>query len=76
MLKINCSGLVTSGSMINEMIIDTIAFNQQVSAWAVGSDPQPDQRSTPSQSFDAPEVGLRAFLHATAAFPAMRRRFL
>ena len=70
-LKINCSGCVTSGSMIN----DTIAFNQQVSAWEVASDPQPDQGSTPSLSFDAPEVGLRAFLHATASAPAMRRRF-
>lgn len=72
MLKINCSGCVTSGSMIN----DTIAFNQQVSAWEVASDPQPDQGSTSSLSFDAPEVGLRAFLHATASAPAMRRRFL
>ena len=72
MLKINCSGRVTSGSMIN----DTIAFNQQVSAWEVASDPQPDQGNTPSLSFDAPEVGLRAFLHATASAPAMRRRFL
>ena len=79
MLKINCSGRVTSGSMIN----DTIAFNQQVSAWEVASDPQPDQGSTPSLSLDAPdlsvdapEVGLRAFLHATASAPAMRRRFL
>jgi hypothetical protein len=78
-LKINCSGRVTSGSMIN----DTIAFNQQVSAWEVASDPQPDQGSTPSLSFDAPdlsfdtpELGLRAFLHATASAPAMRRRFL
>jgi hypothetical protein len=76
MLKINCSGRVTSGSMIN----DTIAFNQQVSASEVASDPQPDQGSTPSLSFDAPdlsfdapELGLRAFLHATAAFPALRR---
>ena len=75
MLKINCSGLVTSGSMINQMINDTIVFNQQVSAWEVASDPQPDQGSTPSQSFDAPEVGLRAFLHATATAPAMRRSF-
>ena len=72
MLKINCSGCVTSGSMIK----DTIAFNQQVSAWEVASDPQPDQGSTPSLSFDAPEVGLRAFLYATASAPAMRRRFL
>jgi hypothetical protein len=79
MLKINCSGRATSGSMIN----DTIAFNQQVSAWEVASDPQPDQGSTPSRSIDAPdlsfhapEVGLRAFLHATAIAPAMRRRFL
>ena len=79
MLNINCSGRVTSGSMIN----DTIAFNQQVSAWKVASDPQPDQGSTPSLSFDAPdlsfdapEVGLRAFLHSTASAPAMRRRFL
>lgn len=79
MLKINCSGCVTNGSMIN----DTIAFNQQVSAWEVASDPQPDQGSTPclcfdapDLSFDAPEVGLRAFLHATATAPAMRRRFL
>jgi hypothetical protein len=69
MLKINCSGRVTSGSMIN----DTIALNQQVSAWEVASDPQPDPGSTPSQSFDAPEVGLRAFLHATAAFPAKKQ---
>jgi hypothetical protein len=79
MLKTNCSGRVASGSMIN----DTIAFNQQVSAWEVASDPQPDQGSTPclffdapDLSFDAPEVGLRAFLHATATAPAMRRRFL
>jgi hypothetical protein len=79
MLKINCSGRVTIGSMIN----DTIAFDQQVSAWEVASHPQPDQGSTPSLSFDAPdlsvdapEVGLRAFLHATASAPAMRRRFL
>ena len=78
MLKINCSGHVTNGSMIN----DTIAFNQQVSAWEVASDPQPDQGSTPclcfdapDLSFDAPEVGLRAFLHATATAPAMRRSF-
>ncbi|MCX5960081.1 MAG: hypothetical protein NT053_09720 [Cyanobacteria bacterium] len=78
MLKINCSGCVTSGSMIN----DTIAFNQQVSSWEVASDRQPDQGSThglsfdaPDLSFDAPEVGLRAFLHATAIAPAMRRRF-
>jgi hypothetical protein len=80
MLKINCSGRVTSGSMINEMINDTIAFIQQVSAWEVASDPQPDQGSTislsfdaPDLSFDAPELGLRAFLHATAAFSALRR---
>ena len=59
--------------MINEMINDTIAFNQQVSAREVASGPQPDHGSTPSQSFDAPEVDLRAFLHATAAFPAKRR---
>jgi hypothetical protein len=79
MLKINCSGRVTSGSMIN----DTIAFNQQVSAWDVASHPQPDQGSTPCLCFDAPdlsvdapEVGLRAFLHATASAPAMRRSFL
>jgi hypothetical protein len=86
MLKINCSGRVTSGSMIN----DTIAFNQQVSAWEVASHTQPDQGSTPGLSldapglsldapglsFDAPEVGLRAFLHATASAPAKRRRFL
>ena len=78
-LKINCSGCVTSESMIN----GTISFNQQVSAWEVASDPQPDQGSTPSLSFDAPdlsfgaaEVGLRAYLHATAIAPAMRRRFL
>jgi hypothetical protein len=83
MLKINCSGRVTSGSMINEMINDTIAFIQQVSAWEVASDPQPDQGSTISLSFDAPdlsfhapELGLRAFLHAIATAPAMRRRFL
>jgi hypothetical protein len=59
--------------MINEMINDTIAFNQQVSAREVALDPQPDQGSTHSQSFDAPEVDLRAFLHTTAAFPAIRR---
>lgn len=55
------------------MINDTIAFNQQVSAREVALDPQPDQGSTPSQSFDAPEVSLRAFLHTTAAFRAIRR---
>jgi hypothetical protein len=76
MLAINCNGHVTMGSMINEMINDTIVFNQQLSALEVASDPQPDQGGTPSWSFDAPEVGLRAFLHATAADPAIRRRFL
>jgi hypothetical protein len=76
MLAINCNGHVTMGSMINEMINDTIVFNPQLSALEVASDLQPDQGGTPSWSFDAPEVGLRAFLHATAADPAIRRRFL
>jgi len=76
MLAINCNGRFTIGSMINEMINYTPVFNQQVSALEVASDPQPDQGGTPSWSFDAPEVGLRAFLHATAADPAIRRRFL
>jgi hypothetical protein len=76
MFAINCNGRVTIGSMINEMINHTLVFNQQVSALEVASDPQPDQGGTPSWSFDAPEVGLRAFLHATAADPAIRRRFL
>jgi hypothetical protein len=80
MVSINCNGRVTIGSMINEMINeminDTIVFNQQLSALEVASDPQPDQGGTPSWSFDAPEVGFRAFLHATAADPAIRRRFL
>jgi len=76
MLSINCNGHVTMGSMINEMINDTIVFNQQLSALEVASDPQPDQGGTPSWSFDAPEVGLRAFLHATAADPAIWRKFL
>jgi len=76
MLAINCNGRFTMGSMINEMINYTLVFNQQVSALEVASDPQPDQGGTPSWSFDAPEVGLRAFLHATAADPAIRRRFL
>ena len=76
MLSINCNGRVTIGSMINEMINDTIVFNQQLSALEVASDPQPDQGGTPSWSFDAPEVGFRAFLHATAADPAIWRKFL
>jgi len=76
MLAINCNGRFTIGSMINEMINHTLVFNQQVSALEVASDPQPDQGGTPSWSFDAPEVGLRAFLHATSADPAIRRRFL
>lgn len=72
MLAINCNGRFTMGSMINH----TLVFNPQVSALEVASDLQPDQGGTPSWSFDAPEVGLRAFLHATAADPAIRRRFL
>jgi hypothetical protein len=76
MLAINCNSHVTMGSMINEMINHTLVFNQQVSALEVASDPQPDQGGTPSWSFDAPEVGLRAFLHATAADPAIWRKFL
>ena len=76
MLSINCNCRVTIGSMINEMINDTIVFNQQLSALEVASDPQPDQGGTPSWSFDAPEVGFRAFLHATAADPAIWRKFL
>jgi hypothetical protein len=76
MLAINSNGHVTMGSMINEMINDTLVFNPQLSALEVASDLQPDQGGTPSWSFDAPEVGLRAFLHATAADPAIRRRFL
>jgi hypothetical protein len=76
MLAINSNDRFTIGSMINEMINHTLVFNQQVSALEVASDPQPDQGGTPSRSFDAPEVGLRAFLHATAADPAIWRKFL
>jgi hypothetical protein len=76
MLAINCNGRFTIGSMINEMINYTLVFNQQVSALEVASDPQPDQGCTLGLRFGAPEVGHRAFLHATAAAPAMRRGVL